>query len=212
VTRHALRLLVVDDHPAVRLGIRQVLENEPDIDVVDVCVTGESAVSRAEFGEIDVAVVDFHLGGRNGLWVTRKMKQLSRPPRVVIFSAFASDHLAANCVAAGADALLSKGSLGSDLCDAVRAVARGRRVFPRVPPALAGALGRRLEETDRQIFAMLLAGISHDTIERALDISRPERESRQAAIVRALEPLPGERWAHAAANDGASGDRLEFEN
>jgi DNA-binding NarL/FixJ family response regulator len=94
-TRQDLRLLLVEDHPAVRVGLQRVLEDEPGFEVVATCLTGESAVSRAEATEIDVAVVDYHLGGRNGLWVSRKLKRLPRPPRVIIFSAFANDHLAA---------------------------------------------------------------------------------------------------------------------
>jgi DNA-binding NarL/FixJ family response regulator len=183
---------MVDDHPAVRAGIRGLLEDEPGFDVVDVCVTGESAVARAERHDIDVAIVDFHLVGRNGLWVTRKVKRLPRPPGVVMFSAFANDHLAANCIVAGADALVSKGSLGSELADAVRAVARGGSVLPRVPQPMAAMLGHRLEDTERQIFAMLLAGVEHDAIEHALGMSASGRDLHQDAILSKLEALPGE--------------------
>ena len=106
--RH-LRLLVVDDHPAVQLGLLRLLDDQPDFEVVAVSETAESAIGLAEHWQVDVAVVDFHLGGRNGLWVSRKLKRSARPPRVVIFSAYANDHLAASCVVAGADALLNKG-------------------------------------------------------------------------------------------------------
>ena len=170
-----------------------MLEDEPGFEVVASCVTGESAVSRAEATEIDVAVVDYHLGGRNGLWVSRKLKRLPRPPHVIIFSAFANDHLAANCIAAGADAILSKGSLGSELCDVIRAVARGVRVLPRVPQPMADMLRRRLEDEEQQIFGMLLAGISRPEIARMLNISPIELESRETAMLNKLEALPGER-------------------
>lgn len=192
-TRQDLRLLLVDDHPAVRVGLQRVLEDEPGFEVVATCVTGESAVSRAEATKIDVAVVDYHLGGRNGLWVSRKLKRLPRPPRVIIFSAFANDHLAANCVVAGADAILSKGSLGSELCDVIRSVARGVRVLPRVPQPMADMLRRRLEDREQQIFGMLLAGISRLQIARTLGISPAELESREAAMLNKLEALPGEK-------------------
>jgi DNA-binding NarL/FixJ family response regulator len=192
-TRRDLRLLLVDDHPAVRVGLQRVLEDEPGFEVVATCMTGESAVSRAEAAEVDVAVVDYHLGGRNGLWVSRKLKRLPRPPRVIIFSAFANDHLAANCIVAGADAILNKGSLGSELCDVIRAVARGVRVLPRVPQPMADMLRRRLEGGEQQIFGMLLAGIPRLEIERALGISPVELESCETAMLNKLEALPGER-------------------
>jgi DNA-binding NarL/FixJ family response regulator len=192
-TRRNLRLLVVDDHPAVRLGLQQLLEGEPGFELVATCATGQHAVSQAEHEQIDVAIVDYHLGGRNGLSVTRALKRLPHAPRVIIFSAFANDHLAANCVVAGADALLSKGSLGSELCDTVRSVARpGRRPLSRVPQPMADMLRRRLEDAEQQIFGMLLAGISRVYIEQALGLSPRELESRRATMLSKLEPLPGE--------------------
>jgi DNA-binding NarL/FixJ family response regulator len=191
-TPQDLRLLLVDDHPAVRVGLQRVLEGETGFEVVAACVTGESAVSQAQTTEIDVAVVDYHLGGRNGLWVTRKLKRLPRPPRVIIFSAFANDHLAANCTVAGADAILSKGSLGSELCDVIRAVARGVRVLPRVSQPMADMLRRRLDDREQQIFGMLLAGISRLEIARTLGISPVELEPCETAMLNKLEALPGE--------------------
>ena len=76
-----IRLLVVDDHPAVRFGLRQMLEDQPDFNVVE---TAEDALAVAESHPIDIAIVDYQLGGRNGLWVSRKLKRLRDPPRVVI--------------------------------------------------------------------------------------------------------------------------------
>jgi DNA-binding NarL/FixJ family response regulator len=192
-THRDLRLLVVEDHPAVRIGLEHLFDDEPGFEVVAMSSTGEGAVAQAEDNNIDVAIVDYHLGGRNGLWVSRMLKRLPPAPRVIIFSAFANDHLAANCVVAGADALLSKGSLGSELCDTVRSVARGRRLLPRVPQPMADMLRRRLDEIEQAIFGMLLAGISREEIEQTLRISADEFDSREATILNELEPLPGER-------------------
>ena len=192
ITRRKIRLLVVDDHPAVRLGLVRLLDDQPDFEVVAVCRTAEAAVARAESEPFDVAVVDYHLGGRNGLWVSRKLKRLDRPPRVIIFSAYADDHLAVSCVVAQADAVLNKGSLGSELCDTVRAVERGRRVLPRVSQPLADLLRRRLDETEQPVFGMLLAGIPRGGIGETLGISTGELAAREAAILTKLEALPGE--------------------
>jgi DNA-binding NarL/FixJ family response regulator len=187
-----VRLLVVDDHPAVRLGLVQLLEGQHDFTVEAVCVNGEGAVAQAEREGIDVAVVDYHLGGRNGLWVCRALKRTARPPRVIIFSAFANDHLAACSAVAGADAVLNKGVLGSELCDAVRAVARGRRLLPRVAPPMADMLRSRLGDAEQPLFGMLLAGIPRGDIGQALAMSAHELAFREGAILRKLESLPGE--------------------
>lgn len=192
-TRREHRLMLVDDHPAVRVGLERLLGEEPDFQVVSVLATAAAAVAKAEGDDVDVAIVDYHLGGHNGLWVSRMLKRLPRPPRVIVFSAFANDHLAANCVVAGADALLSKGSLGSELCDTVRLVARGRRPIAKVPQPMADMLRGRLDGIEQPIFGMLLAGISRAEIEQTLHISADERESHEAAMLSKLERLPGER-------------------
>jgi DNA-binding NarL/FixJ family response regulator len=152
----------------------------------------ESAVAAAEHEAIDVAVVDYHLGGRDGLWVSRKLKRSARAPYVVIFSAYADDHLAASCVVAEADAVLNKASLGSELCDTIRAVARGRRLLPRVSQPMAEMLRRRLNEAEQPIFGMLLAGIPRLEIARTLGISPRGLASREDAMLQSLEALPGE--------------------
>jgi DNA-binding NarL/FixJ family response regulator len=190
--RRRLDLLVVDDHPAVRRGLQQLLDDQPDFQVTAVCSTAESAVAHAERKRIDVAVVDYHLGGRDGLWLSRKLGELPHPPRVVIYSAYANDHLAARCVVAGVDALLNKGGLGSELCDAIRAVAAGRRLLPRVSQPLAEMLRRRLDEVDQAIFGMLLAGISRAEIGSTLSLTKDRLASREAEMLRKLRAFPGE--------------------
>jgi DNA-binding NarL/FixJ family response regulator len=189
--RH-IRLLVVDDHPAVQIGLQRLLDEQPDFEVAAVSATAESAIAAADQERVDVAVVDYHLGGRNGLWVTRKLKRSLHGPYVIVFSAYATDHLAAGCVVAGADALLSKGSLGSELCDAIRAVASGRKLLARIPQPLADMLRRRLEHPEQAIFGMLLAGVPREQIEHALGITARELASREDAMLRDLEALPGE--------------------
>ena len=190
--RQEVRIMVVDDHPAVRWGLEQLLDAQPDFSVGAVCIGGEGVLARAQAERIDVAIVDYSLGGRNGLWVCRQLKRLPTPPRVIIFSAFANDHLAACCAVAEADAVLNKGVLGSELCDAVRSVMRGRRLLPRVAPPLADMLRRRLADDEQMLFGMLLAGIPRAEICRILGTSARDLALRQDAMLSELEALPGE--------------------
>lgn len=191
-TPNEITLMVVDDHPAVRWGLVQLLDGQHDFHVASVCVSAEGVVGRVEAEQIDVAVLDYSLGGRNGLWLCRDLKRLPRPPRVIIFSAFADDHLAACCAVAGADAVLNKGALGSELCDAVRSVYRGRRLLPRVSPGLADLLRRRLDEPEQMMFGMLLAGIPRAEICRTLGVSEHELATRESAMLSKVEALPGD--------------------
>ena len=75
-----LRVLVVDDHPAVRMGLRELFEDQPDFVVVAAVDSADAAMALAEREPIDVAVVDYQLGSRNGLWLSRKLKRLPQPP------------------------------------------------------------------------------------------------------------------------------------
>jgi DNA-binding NarL/FixJ family response regulator len=187
--RPPLRVMVVDDHTAVRLGVLQLLEDQPDMVVVEAVSSAEVARALAEREPIDVAVVDYQLGSRSGLWLTRMLKRLERPPAVLIYSAYCDGPLAAACVVAGADGLISKGGAGAELCEAVRAVARGRSRLPVVPPALAGAMRRRLGSEEQAIFGMLLAGIEAPDIAATLGISPRGLESRSWAMLHKLEAL-----------------------
>jgi DNA-binding NarL/FixJ family response regulator len=187
--RAPLRVLVVDDHPAVRRGLRELLEDQPDFRVLDAVATAEDAMSVAERTEFDVAVVDYQLGGRSGLWLSRKLKRLPAPPKVVVYSAYCDGPLAAACVVAEADGLVSKGGIGSELCAAIQAVARGELRLPLVPLALAAAMRRRLDAEEQAIFGMLLAGIPPVEIAQTLGISAGWLESRLWSMLKRLEGL-----------------------
>jgi len=205
--RRPIRLLVLDDHPAVRMGLAQLLESQPDFAVRAVCINAGGAVAQAIAQQIDVAVVDYQLPGRNGLWVCRRLKQAPQPPAVVVFSAFADHHLAACCAVAQADAVLNKGMLGSELCDAIRSVARGRRLLPRIPPPLAHTLRARLAEAEQMLFGMLLAAIPREEICRVLGITEHELGARAEAMLHTLEALPGKAHAGRRPRGGLDLDR-----
>jgi two-component system, NarL family, response regulator DevR len=189
------RLLVVDDHPAMRSGLRDLLADEVDFEVVAATATAEAALALAERDPIDVAVVDYQLGGRNGLWLSRKLKRLPAPPAVLIYSAYTDGVLAAAAVVAEADAVVSKATLGSELCHAIRDVASGRRHMPLPPPRVAESLRRRLDDEEVEIFGMLLAGIAPEEVSSILGLSPARLESRLWAMLRRLEGLPEERPA-----------------
>ncbi len=185
----AIRCLVVDDHPAIRLGLRELLGAEPDIDVLDALPTAEAAVEFAERSLIDVAVVDYQLGGRSGLWCSRKLKRLPQPPAVLVYSAFSDHLLAAASVVAQADGLVSKAAFGSELCECIRDAACGISRLPMVPPLLANSMRRRLDAPEQAIFGMMQAGISPDQVGRTLGMDHGQLERRLWTMLRKLEPI-----------------------
>jgi two-component system, NarL family, response regulator DevR len=182
-----VRLLVVDDHAAVRTGLCELLEDQPDFEVVHAAASAEEALAVAEHGSVDVAVVDYQLGCRSGLWLSRKLKRLPDPPAVLIYSAYADGVLSAAAVVAQADGILNKGGLGSELCEEIRRLARGHSCLPPVPSWLGETLRNRFGHEEQAIFGMLLAGIGPDEIADTLGLSRNGLESELGTMLRKLE-------------------------
>ncbi len=179
--------MLVDDHPAVRRGLLELMQDEPDFLVVATVSSADAALSVAEHSTVDVVITDYQLGGRNGLWLSRKLKRLPRPPRVVIYTAYADGLLAAATTVAEADGMMSKGSLGSELSRAIRAVARGRLWLPMVGGQFAEEIRARLDDQEQAIYGMRLAGISTAEIARTLGISAGGLESRLSEMLGKLE-------------------------
>jgi two-component system NarL family response regulator len=188
-----IRCIVVDDHPAVRLGLAELLAAEPDFRMLDSFQTAEAAFAFAQRTSVDAAVVDYQLGGRSGLWCSRKLKSLADPPAVLIYSAFSDHLLAAASVAARADGLVSKASLGSELCDQIRRAAHGDSELPLVPPAVADSLRHRLDPTEQAIYGMMSARIADDEIAATLGLAAQELEARSWTMLRKLERIDASR-------------------
>ncbi len=192
-----IRVLLVDDHPAVRIGMRKLIDDQPDMLVVAEAGRAREAVGRSDCHS-DVAIVDYHLGGaEDGLWLTTELKRIEPPPRVLVYSAFADGALAVNALIVGADGLLGKHELGEEVCSAVRRLARGRHNLPAVNASIAQTMRSRLEPRDQAIFGMLLHGVAAETISAELRITPDELAARRAAMVRSVSPAryepPGPR-------------------
>jgi DNA-binding NarL/FixJ family response regulator len=185
--RSGIRLLVVDDHPAVRVGLCQLLGDQPDFAVVGVAGSAERAITLAATETTDVAVIDYQLGRANGLWASRRLKRLARPPGVVIYSAFYGGALAAACVVAEADGLVSKSAPADELFAAIRAAACGHSHLPALSESAAESIRRRLGTEEQTIFGMLLAGFGRSSVARQLGVSNTEIERNLRTMLTKLE-------------------------
>jgi two-component system, NarL family, response regulator DevR len=182
-----IRLLIVDDHAAVRVGLRELLADESEFEVIAAVENAEAAMSVAERQPVDVAVVDYQLGARNGLWLSRKLKRLPAPPAVLIYSAYADSVLAAAAVVAEADAIVSKGALGSELRDGIRQLARGGSALRPLPAWLGDTIRTRFGHEEQAIFGMMLAGIAPAEVAEILGLPYAGLESRLWVMLRKLE-------------------------
>jgi DNA-binding NarL/FixJ family response regulator len=132
-------------------------------------------------------VVDYHLPGRDGLTLTRKLARMPRPPQVLVFSAYADQRLELAALLAGADAVLSKNTLGLELCQQIGSLARGRTQHFSIEARALAAVSDELEVEDRPILGMLAAGTHPDEIIEVLGLSRDELESRRSAMLQRLK-------------------------
>lgn len=154
-----LRVVIVDDHPALRAGLRAVLEAEPGIVYV-----GESDGLEENVWPVlrrtrpDLVLLDYHLPHGDGLQLCYRIKQEVPAPHVAIFTAYASPTLALPASLAGADALLAKDMRAPDLFDALRRVSRGERIMPPISRTVFEEAGAKLEPDERALMGVLLDG------------------------------------------------------
>jgi DNA-binding NarL/FixJ family response regulator len=178
----AIRVLVVDDHPAVRTGLLAMLADEPGI---------EPAGAAASAGEAHEAWLgDYHLPDEDGLSLCLWLKSAERAPAVVIYSAFADEALALPAVVAGADGLVGKSSDPAEVSDVVRAVAGGARRLPPVSPQVDSDLGARLAPEDLPILGMLRHGVPAHEVAATLGIDGRELATRRWAMLEVLTAAP----------------------
>jgi DNA-binding NarL/FixJ family response regulator len=192
-----IRVLLVDDHPAVRLGLRSLIDDQPDMTVVAEASGIGQALARLDT-PVDVAIVDYDLGsGDDGLYLTARVKRLDTPPRILIYSAFADSALALTAILAGADGLLGKHALGEMLCTAIRGLARGQHYLPAITPSVARAAAWQLDSCDEAVFGMLVAGIEFETIAERLGLTPDQLHAHRGEILRQLKREPAYRVAGA---------------
>jgi DNA-binding NarL/FixJ family response regulator len=184
-TADPIRVLIVDDHPAVARGVQRLVCDQPDMEVVGV---SRDATSAARTAACRVAVVDYHLGEPDGLWLTLALKQRQPPPAVLLYSAFSDDVLTAAAAVVGADGVLRKSAVGDELCLAIRRVASGEQYLPRVPPAVLRALTSRVAPEHEAMFSLLAQGWPADAVAARLGVNVARVEAARDAAVRVLSP------------------------
>lgn len=181
-----IRVLVVDDNPAVLAGLLVALGCEPGIDAVAGVATAQESLEEARRSEVDVALVDYHLPDEDGLTVCRQLKALDRPPRVVVYSAFAGMGLGITARVAGADGLLEKGVTTDTMLDAIRSVWRGVEILPPVSPGQMEVVAANLEDRDMPVLAMLVDGTPRAEIADGLGIQPAELEARLGEMLKRI--------------------------
>ena len=168
-----IRLLIVDDHFVVRIGLTSALNLAPDMEVVAEARSGDEAVSAFRAHKPDVVVMDYQLPGLNGAEATAAIRQEFPEARVIVLSVYKGEEDVHRAVQAGASGYLPKSSEPNELVDAIRVVYRNRRYFPAaISAALESRAGRgELSDREQEVLEMIVRGRSNKEIGIALGIS-----------------------------------------
>jgi DNA-binding NarL/FixJ family response regulator len=178
-----IRIVLADYHALVRQGFRRILEDESDMQVVGEAGTGPETMTVVQETTPDVLVLDMAMPQMNGLQVTREILVQHPHLRILILSMYSDEQYVRNAIDAGAHGYILKGSHGSDMVRAVRAVAAGQQY---VSPELSGALIRawqtkgtkadgdpydRLTQREKQVLQLIAQGKSNKEIAVLLELS-----------------------------------------
>lgn len=180
-----IRLLIVDDHPIVRDGLRGVFDGEPDFEVVGEAADGEQALARAAESDPDVVLMDLRMPAMGGVEAIRRLRSARPAVRVLVLTTYDTESDVLPAIEAGATGYLLKDAPREDLIRAVHAAAAGRPVLaPTVAQQLmtrvqapAGATAAAipaadaLTERELEVLRLVAAGTTNREAARSLFIS-----------------------------------------
>ncbi|MBB5853183.1 response regulator [Amycolatopsis umgeniensis] len=171
-----ITIMLVDDHPVVREGLRGMLEAEPDLSVIGEAGSGDEAVALSRVKQPDVILMDLRMPGLDGVGATRKILADRPGQRVVVLTTYETDADILRAVEAGASGYLLKDASRTELAGAIRAASRGETVLA---PSVAGKLVNRvrnptaspLSAREIEVLKLVAQGSTNADIGRALHIS-----------------------------------------
>lgn len=171
-----LRVLIADDHPIVRAGVRALFAGHPDIDVVGEAATGEEAVALARHLAPDVVLCDLRMGdGMDGVAATAELRALTPAPAVIILTTFDRDAEILGAIEAGAAGYVLKDAPPDAIARAVREAAAGRLALtPELSERVVQVLRAprvRLTDREQEVLRLLDTGASNPQIAKALFVT-----------------------------------------
>lgn len=200
--QNKIRVLVVDDHPLVRLGVAAMVKHQADMELVGEAGTVEEAVALYRQQHPDVVLMDLRLPDASGVTAIQRIHAIDPMARIVVLTTYEGDEDISRAMEAGAKGYLIKGMPHALVVQAVRKVYSGRRF---VPPAIAEALLRRIPSLaltvrEQEVLQLIFQGYSNPEIAEQLNIrettvkthvrvvlTKLNVEDRTSAVVEALK-------------------------
>jgi len=183
MTHSNASILLVDDHPLLRKGLRQLIELEDDLNVIGEASDGQSAVKLAQELEPDIILLDLNMQGMDGLDTLKVIRDTNTSSRIIMLTVSDNDEDIVCAITYGADGYLLKDMDPEEILEKLREAAQGKMVFsPKLTHVLAGAIRgggantktnllSKLTSREHEILKQLARGLSNKLIARELDIS-----------------------------------------
>jgi DNA-binding NarL/FixJ family response regulator len=190
-----MKVLIADDHPLVRQGLRQVLEAQADLDVVAEAKDGNDVIDLAGRVDWDVAVVDYNMPGKAGVELVKELRRRHPERPVLVLSMYPEDRYALRLLKAGAAGYLNKESAPEELVGALRKVAGGGRYVStalgeKLALSMAGGADEpayeKLSDREYQIMWLLASGKTVGDIARQLFLSANTVSTYRARILKKI--------------------------
>ena len=193
-----LRILIADDHPVFRYGMRALLGTMPDVEVVGEATTGDEVIQVAETLHPDVVLMDVHMPGLNGIEATRAIMRTLPQARVLVVTMFEDDTSVFAAMRAGARGYVLKDAEQGEIVRAIQAVGHGEAIFS---PAIASrviaffaapyavapkALFPTLNDREREILALMATGATNDDIAQQLIVTQKTVSNYVSSILSKL--------------------------
>lgn len=138
-----VRILLADDHPIVREGLRAVLETQADFEVIAEAANGDEALRIVQEARPDIILLDLEMPLMDGVEAIRRLRQRAASPRIIVFTAFDNDERIIHAVQAGANGYLLKGAPREEIFNAIRVTMEGGSLLQ---PVVASKLLRHMEQ------------------------------------------------------------------
>ncbi|WP_293775469.1 response regulator transcription factor [uncultured Oxalicibacterium sp.] len=198
MTDRKIRILIADDHPLMIEGIRAVIESQPDMEVVAEAADGLEALTLYRTHLPDVALIDLQMPRMNGIDAIHLIRNEFPTARIGILTTYRGDVRASHAIKAGAQAYLLKTALRTELTEAVRVLAVGKRYFPTAIAAdLADHLGKEhLTRRELEILGLIAGGLSNKEIADHLGLAEDTIKGHVRSL---MDKLSARNRTHAVA-------------